>query len=127
MPDQPKHTWASEEPDHEPAAPVRRSRSAIAALVLGVLAIPLALTVYLGALVGLLGLGLGLVGLLRTRGGRALGRGMALAGMVTALIGLAVAIALGALSLRTYRDCEAKLGHPPTRAEWDDCVHSSDS
>ncbi len=125
MPEQPPHTWASpEEPVDDPPGPARRSGVAVAALVLGVLAIPLALTVYLGALAGMLGLLLGLIGVVRTRRGRATGRGMALAGVVTGLIGLVLATSLVALSLRTYQQCETRLGHPPSRAEWDDCVHN---
>jgi hypothetical protein len=124
MPDQPPYPWVSEDPADDSTSPPRRSGSAIAAVVLGVLAIPLALTVYLGALAGLLGLVFGLLGVLRTRGGRATGRGMAITGMVAALVGLVLAITLGALSLQTYRDCKAKVGHPPSRTEWDDCVHN---
>jgi hypothetical protein len=126
MSEQPPHRWASpeESADDGSSRPVRRSGIAVAALVLGVLAIPLALTVYLGVIAGLIGLLLGLIGVIRTRPGRATGRGMAIAGAVTGLIGLVMAIALGVLSLHTYRDCETRLGHPPSRAEWDDCVHN---
>jgi len=124
MSDIPPHPSAPEWPDDDSTRLARRSGSAIAAVVLGTLAIPLALTVYLGVLAGLLGLVFGIVGVRRTRGGRASGRGMAVTGIVTALVGLAVAITLGVLSLRTYRDCEAKVGHRPTRAEWNDCLHN---
>ncbi len=129
MPEQPRpYRWESDESadDGSPdVRPPRRSGIAVAALVLGVLAIPLALTVYLGLLTGLLGVLLGLAGVVRTRRGRAAGRGMAVAGMVTGLVGLVIAASLGLLSLRTYRDCQTKLGHPPSRQEWRDCARDS--
>jgi hypothetical protein len=107
-----------------PEEPVRRSGVAIAALVLGVLSIPLSFTIYLGLLVGLLGVGLGVAGLVATRAGRRSGRGMALAGLVTGLIGLVFAVALGLYGLQTYRDCENRLGHRPTRVELRECVRT---
>jgi hypothetical protein len=125
MPEQPPPSrWVSGEPADDPVGPVRRSGVAVAALVVGVLAIPLALTVYLGVLTGLLAALLGLIGLLRTRAGRAAGRGMAVAGIVAGLVGLVLAVALGVYGMRTYRDCKAKLGHPPSSAELRDCVRS---
>jgi uncharacterized membrane protein HdeD (DUF308 family) len=126
MSEQPPNRWASPEDADDVSAtePVRRSGVALTALMLGVLSIPLALTVYLGALAGLLGLLLGVIGMVRTRSGRATGRGMAMAGLIAGMTGLVVAISLGALSLHTYRQCEARLGHRPSRAEWDNCVHN---
>jgi hypothetical protein len=108
----------------EPARPVRRSAIAIAALVLGVLSIPLAFTIYLGLLVGLLAVGLGVAGLIVTRGGRRSGRGMAMAGLVTGLLGLVFATALGLYGLQTYRDCQDRLGHRPTRDELRECART---
>jgi hypothetical protein len=104
--------------------PPRRSRAAIVSLVLGVLAIPLALTVYLGALAGVLALGFGVAGMVVTRRGRATGRGMAVAGLVTGLVGLVVAFSLGAYGVKTFRDCQDKIGHRPTGQELRDCVRS---
>jgi uncharacterized membrane protein HdeD (DUF308 family) len=107
-----------------PTGPVPRSGIAIAALVLGVLSIPLAFTIYLGLLVGLLAVVLGVTGLVTTRGGRRSGRGMATAGLITGLVGLVFAAALGLYGLRTYRDCESRLGHRPTRAELRECARA---
>jgi hypothetical protein len=107
-----------------PAAPPRRSRTAVTALVVGVLAIPLFFTVYIGALIGLVGLVLGLVALAITRGGRFGGRAMAVAGTVCALIGLVMSVALGLYGIKTYRDCQQRLGHKPTIAEVRDCTRS---
>lgn len=119
--------WAAEpiEPRLDvPAGPARRSGIAIAALVLGVLAIPLAFTIYLGVLVGLLAVALGVAGLVSTRGGRRSGRGMAVAGLITGLLGLVFAVSLGLYGLKTYHDCEHQLGHRPNRAELRECVRT---
>jgi hypothetical protein len=114
--------WEPEPAPVRPVGPPRRSRTAVTALVLGVLAIPLFFTVYIGALVGLLGLVLGLVALGITRGGRVGGRAMAVAGTVCALIGLVMSVALGIYGIKTYRDCQQRLGHKPTIAEVRDCT-----
>jgi hypothetical protein len=106
------------------AGPARSSGVAIAALVLGVLSIPLAFTIYLGLLVGLLAVVLGVAGLVITRGGRRTGRGMAAAGLVTGLLGLVFAAALGLYGLQTYRDCQDRLGHRPTRDELHECTRA---
>jgi hypothetical protein len=109
----------------EPTWPPRRSGTAIAALVFGVLAIPLALTIYPGVLAGLVALILGLVGLVTTRHGRATGRGMAVAGLITGLVGLVFAVSLLAYGLKTYRDCEDRIGHRPTADELRECSRTS--
>jgi hypothetical protein len=125
MPDQPPPSpWVSQQPTDGPIGPVRRSAVAVAALVFGVLSIPLALTVYLGALTGVLGVLLGLIGLFRTRGGRVTGRGMAVAGLVAGLVGVVLAVSLGIYGMRTYRDCEARLGHRPSSEELRECVRT---
>jgi Domain of unknown function (DUF4190) len=128
VPEQPRpYRWESDTTTDDAAdlRPPRRSAIAVAALVLGMVAIPLALTVYLGLLTGLLGVLFGIAGLVRTRHGRATGRGMAVAGLAAGLVGLLIAGSLGLLSLRTYRDCKAKLGHAPSRQEWRDCARDS--
>ncbi len=109
----------------EPAGPARRSGLAIAALVLGVLSIPLAFTIYLGLLFGLLAIVLGVAGMVATRGGRAGGRGMATAGLITGLLGLVFAAALGLYGLHTYRDCQNQLGHRPNRDELRECTRGT--
>jgi hypothetical protein len=107
------------------AGPARTSGIAITALVFGVLSIPLAFAIYLGLLVGLLAVALGVAGLVVTRGGRLAGRGMAVAGLVTGLLGLVFAAALGLYGLHTYRDCQDRLGHRPTRDELHECARTS--
>src|SRR5260370_38152868 len=75
-------------PEQRP--PLRRSRLALSSLVLGVLSIPLALTVYLGVLTGLIAVGCATAGLVATRRGRAGGRAMAAGGLVAGLVGLII-------------------------------------
>jgi uncharacterized membrane protein HdeD (DUF308 family) len=122
--DPPRYQWVDDDDTDEPTRPVRRSGIAVAAVVLGVLSIPLALTVYLGAVCGVLALVLGLIGVFQTRQGRATGRGLAVAGLVTGLVGVVLAGSLGVYGMRTYRDCQAKLGHAPSSDELRDCVRS---
>jgi hypothetical protein len=114
--------WPAGRP--EPGWPARRSGAAVAALVLGVLAIPLVLTPYLGAFIGLLAVGCSLVGLVATRHGRAYGRGMAVAGLVSGLVGMLAAAWLYSYGLRTIRDCQDRIGHRPTSAELHECTRS---
>lgn len=106
----------------DPPWPPRRSPTAVTALVLGVLAIPLGLTIYLGLLAGVLAFGFGIAGLVGTRHGRASGRGMAVAGLVTAMVGLIISITLGAYGMKTFRDCQDEIGHRPNRAELAECL-----
>jgi len=123
MPEQPPPSrWVSEEPIDDPIRPARRSGVALAALVLGVLSIPLAVPVYPGVLTGLLGVLLGLIGLFHTRGGRVSGRGMAVGGIVAGLFGLSLAASLWVYGMKTFRDCEARIGHRPSSGELRDCV-----
>src|SRR5439155_4123918 len=104
--------------------PPRRSRAALSALVVGVLSIPLALTVYLGMLAGVVALVFGTVGVLATRRGPRTGRGMAVAGVATGLVGLVIAVSLGMYGVKTFRDCQDRLGHRPTSEELRDCIRS---
>jgi hypothetical protein len=120
---EPRRWEPAVEPDR-PAGPPRRSRAAVTALVLGVLAIPLCFTVYVGALLGLAGLVVGICALTITRRRELTGRGMAVAGTVCALLGLAMSVALGAYGIKTYRDCQDRLGHKPTIAEVRDCTRT---
>jgi hypothetical protein len=96
----------------------------VATLVLGVLAIPLALTVYLGLLSGALAVTFGVIGLVATRRGRATGRGMAVAGLLAGLVGLVLAGSLRSYGMQTFRDCQDKIGHRPTTAELRECVRA---
>ena len=72
---------------------------AIAALVLGVLALITCWTVIGGILFGLIAVVLGVVALSKARRGLAGGRGMAIAGIVTGALGLVLAIALVSFGL----------------------------
>ena len=72
---------------------------AIAALVLGVLALITSWTVIGGVLCGLLAIGLGFVASSRAKRGMGGGRGMAIAGIVLGALGLVVAIALVSVGL----------------------------
>lgn len=109
----------------QPALPSRRSGLAVAALVLGVLSIPLAFTVYIGLLFSLFAVALGVAGLIVTRGGRAGGRGMAVTGLITGLLGLAFATSLGLYGLHTYRDCQDRIGHRPNHDELRECTRTT--
>ena len=112
--------------DLSAAAPATRwprpSRAATAALVLGLLAVPLGLLVYPGILLGLLAVVCGAVGLVVTRRGRALGRARAGIGLVAGLVALTIAASLGWQGLQTSRDCQDRLGHRPGHAELETCV-----
>lgn len=112
-------SWAG-----EPGRPAGRSRTAVAALVLGVLAIPLVLAPYLGALAGLLAVGCSLAGLVSTRRGQAAGRGMAVAGLVSGLVGVLAAAWLYTYGMRTIYACQDRIGHRPTSAELHQCARS---
>lgn len=100
----------------------RPSRSATAALMIGVLAIPLGLLVYPGLLLGLVAVGCGVTGLVATRGGRRPGRGRAGAGLVAGVLALTIAVSLGWQGLRTIRDCEDRVGHRPSQDEIEQCI-----
>lgn len=107
----------------EPAVePPRQSRLATTSLVVGVLAIPFGLLVYPGLLLGLVAVLCGAGGLLATRAGRALGRARAAAGLVAGLVALTIAVSLGLQGLRTIRDCEGRVGHPPSQDEIEQCI-----
>jgi hypothetical protein len=100
----------------------RPSRAATAALMIGVLAIPLGLLVYPGLLLGLVAVGCGATGLVATRGGRRPGRGRAGAGLVAGVLALTIAVSLGWQGLRTIRDCEDRVGHRPSQDEIEQCI-----
>jgi hypothetical protein len=101
----------------------RQSRAATAALVLGILAIPFGLLVYPGVLLGVAAVLCGAIGLAVTRRQRALGRDRAGTGLVAGLVALTIALSLGWQGLRTARDCADRVGHRPSRAELETCIH----
>jgi hypothetical protein len=100
----------------------RPSRTATAALVLGILAVPLGLLVYPGILLGVVAVICGAAGLLVTRRGRALGRARAGIGLVAGLVALTIALSLGWQGLQTARDCQDRIGHRPGHAELETCI-----
>jgi hypothetical protein len=112
--------------DLSTAAPTTRwprpSRAATAALVLGLLAVPLGLLVYPGILLGVLAVVCGAAGLVATRRGRGLGRARAGIGLAAGLVALTIAASLGWQGLQTNRDCQARIGHRPGHAELETCV-----
>jgi hypothetical protein len=101
----------------------RQSRAATAALVLGILAIPFGLLVYPGVLLGAAAVLCGAIGLAVTRRQRALGRARAGVGLVAGLVALTIALSLGWQGLRTARDCADRVGHRPSHAELETCIH----
>ena len=100
---------------------------AIAALVLGVLALLSSFTVIGGILFGLIALVLGFIASSKAKKGTAGGRGLAIGGIVTGLLGLIIAgvlIALGAAflnsdSVQNLQDCVENAGND--QAEVDRC------
>ncbi len=86
-------------PSYYQTQPRRGSGMAIAALVLGVLALLTCWTVIGGILLGVIAVVLGLVALSRIRKGLAEGKVMAVIGIVTGVLGVVLAIALIALSV----------------------------
>jgi hypothetical protein len=100
----------------------RQSRVATAALVLGILAIPFGLLVYPGVLLGAAAVIVGALGLVTTRRDRALGRTRAGVGLVAGLVALTIALSLGWQGLRTFRDCQDRLGHRPSHSELQTCI-----
>lgn len=71
---------------------------AIAALVLGILALLTFWTIVGGILLGLVAIVLGVVALRRVKKGLAAGRGLAIAGVVLGILGLLLSLAFVALS-----------------------------
>ena len=107
---------------------VRRGNGlAIAALVLGILAVILFWTVIGGALLGLLALILGIIGARKARGGRAPHGKMSIVGAVLGGLGLAasvVIIAIGASILNSdeFKDFDDCVRHADTQSERDACA-----
>ena len=94
---------------------------AVAALVVGVLALVTCWTVIGGVVFGLVAIVLGLLALSKARKGLAGGRGMAIGGIVTGALGLVLAGALFAFGLslltsdpaKQLRECVERAGNDP--------------
>ncbi|MCF2435064.1 DUF4190 domain-containing protein [Streptomyces thinghirensis] len=107
---------------------IKRSNGlAIAALVLGILAVLLFWTVVGVVVLGLLALILGIVGARRARGGRAPHGKMSVVGAVLGVLGViasAVIIAIGASILNSdeFKDFDDCVQHADTQSERDACA-----
>lgn len=121
--------------DSVPAAPAAGGRRgnglAVAALILGVLAILLFWTVVGGVVLGLLALVLGIIGARRARGGRAPHGVMSIVGAVLGALGLiasAVILAIGASILNSdeFKDFDDCVRHADTKSERDACAEDFD-
>lgn len=107
-------------------APQSRSKAmAVAALVLGILAVLLSWTIIGGILLGLIAVVLGIVAAGRAKRGAAGGRGMAIAGAVLGLLGAVLAGVLVAVgvslfnsdSARELQDCLERAGDDQAAVE----------
>ncbi|MFI9821553.1 DUF4190 domain-containing protein [Streptomyces sp. NPDC052013] len=109
----------------------RGNGMAIAALVLGTVAILLFWTVFGGVLLGLLALIFGIIGARRARGGRAPHRTMSVIGAVLGTLGMiasVVIIAIGASILNSdeFKDFNDCVRHADTQSERDACAEDFD-
>ncbi|MEU6568879.1 MULTISPECIES: DUF4190 domain-containing protein [Streptomyces] len=99
---------------------VRRTNPmAVAALVLGILAVLLFWTVVGGALLGLLALIFGIIGARKARGGQAPRRVMSIVGAVLGALGLVASVVIIAIGASILNSDEFK--------DFDDCVQHADS
>ncbi|MCM2416137.1 MULTISPECIES: DUF4190 domain-containing protein [unclassified Streptomyces] len=111
----------------QPGSGARQSNGlAVAALVLGIVAILLFWTVFGGILLGLLAVVLGIIGARRARGGRAPHRTISIVGAVLGalgLIGSVVIIAIGASILNSdeFKDFNDCIKHASSQSEKDQC------
>ncbi len=98
---------------------------AIAALVLGILALALSFTVVGGIVLGILALVFGLVAARRAKRGDGGGRGMATAGWILGLIGIVLAVVLIVVGVsilnspsgKTLRSCLSDAGSDQTKVQ----------
>lgn len=116
----------------DPATGRRRGNGlAVAALVLGILAILLFWTVFGGVVLGLLALVFGIIGARRARGGRAPHGVMSIVGAVLGALGLiasGVILAIGASILNSdeFKDFDDCVQHADTKSERDACAEDFD-
>lgn len=107
--------------------PARQSNGlAIAALVLGILALLSFWTVFGGIVLGILALVLGIIAARRARGGRAPHKVMAIVGAVLGALGLvasAIIIAIGASFLNSdeYKNFDDCVKHADSQSEREAC------
>jgi Domain of unknown function (DUF4190) len=102
-----------------------RSGIAVAALVLGIISIPLCLLTWIDTIVAILAIVFGAVGIAKTKHGQARGRGLAVGGLATGVVGLlasiAVLVGFVLFAVNEAQDCRAKLGHEPSQRELSQC------
>ena len=91
-----------------PAARPKGAGMAIAALVLGILAVLLCWTVVGGVLLGLIAVVLGAIAARRAKRGISTGRGMAISGIVLGVIGLLLSVALFAIGVSLFTSSGGK-------------------
>jgi uncharacterized membrane protein len=125
-PEHPAAPAGSTQP-HTGAAAGRGNGPAIAALVLGILAVVLFWTVIGGVVLGILALVFGIIGARRARGGRAPRRTMSIFGAVLGVLGIigsVVIIAIGASILNSdeFKDFDDCVQHADTQSERDACA-----
>ncbi|MFI6085152.1 DUF4190 domain-containing protein [Streptomyces sp. NPDC051217] len=108
-------------------APARSNALAVAALVLGILAILLFWTVVGGMVLGLLAVVLGIIGARRARGGRAPRRTMSMVGAVLGALGLVASTVIVIIGVSlfnseefdNFNDC---VEHANSQSEKDQCA-----
>lgn len=76
-----------------------RNGLGVAALIVGILSIPLGLTVIVGSVMGIVAIVLGITGRSRVKRGEANNPGVALWGIITGIIGIVVSVAVIVLAL----------------------------
>ena len=99
----------------------------IAAMVLGIVAIPGALVTAgtLGIICGILAIVFGLIGMRQANQGRSNRKGFAITGLVTGIVGVIVGVGILAFVIWAYhraQACENRIGHYPSRSELEECV-----
>jgi NADH:ubiquinone oxidoreductase subunit 6 (subunit J) len=94
----------------------------IAALVLGIISIPAALTVWIGAICGVLAIVFGIIGLSQARKGRANKRALAVTGLITGVIGLVLSVVVFAYAVKRTQACQDRIGHAPSQTELEQCI-----
>lgn len=117
----PEHppTRADSVPTHPDTGVRRNNGLAVAALILGVLAVVLFWTVVGGVVLGILALIFGIIGARRARGGRAPHGTMSVIGAVLGALGVAGSVVLIAIGASILDSDEFK--------NFDDCVRQADT
>ena len=110
-------------PPYAGGAPTQpRNGLSIAALVLGIISVPAALTVWIGAICAVLAIVFGIIGLNQAKKGRANRRAFALVGLITGVIGLVLSVVVFAYAVKRTQACQDRIGHAPSRAELEQCI-----